>query len=209
MLFFSLPLSRKIEAVQIKFKKILMKAFFRFFYMGVGQNTFLLSPLLITPEFITLGSNVSFRHHARIEGIHSFAGDRYSPEIIIEDGVTFQQRCHITAANRLVIGEGTIASFDVMITDIDHDYHDIDTPVALQPLVIRPTSIGKNCFLGGGVKIQAGTKLGEHCIVGANSVVRGVFPSFSVLAGAPAKIVKRYNFETNTWQKTDSSGDFV
>lgn len=50
-----------------------------------------------------------------------------------------------------------------------------------------------------GVAIQAGTILGEQCIVGANSVVRGTFPDYCVIAGVPAKIIKIYNKESGEW----------
>ena len=52
-----------------------------------------------------------------------------------------------------------------------------------------------------GVAIQAGTILGKHCIVGTNSVVRGIYPDFCVLVGSPASIVKRYNIKTKKWEK--------
>ena len=57
--------------------------------------------------------------------------------------------------------------------------------------------------------ILPGTELGDHCVVGANSVVSGSFPNYSVLVGAPAKIIKRYDFATQTWRKTDSKGNFI
>jgi acetyltransferase-like isoleucine patch superfamily enzyme len=52
-----------------------------------------------------------------------------------------------------------------------------------------------------GSAIMAGTRLGKQCIVGANSVVKGEFPDYCVIVGAPAKIVKKYNFETQEWEK--------
>lgn len=54
-----------------------------------------------------------------------------------------------------------------------------------------------------------GTILGEQCIVGANAVVRGIFPDYCVIVGVPAKIIKRYNPSTKSWQKTNSKGIFV
>jgi len=44
-----------------------------------------------------------------------------------------------------------------------------------------------------GAAIQARTVLGEQCIVGANAVVRGIFPPFSVIAGVPGRIIKRFD----------------
>lgn len=67
--------------------------------------------------------------------------------------------------------------------------------------MVRHTEIGENCFIGYGAAIQAGTVLGRQCIVGANSVVRGEFPDYCVIVGAPARIVKRYNPVSGEWEK--------
>ena len=47
--------------------------------------------------------------------------------------------------------------------------------------------------------ILPGTMLGKHCVVGANSVVRGVFPDYCVIVGTPAIKVKHFDFELNKW----------
>ena len=56
---------------------------------------------------------------------------------------------------------------------------------------------------------MAGTTLGKQCIVGANSVVKGNYPDYCVIVGAPAKIVKKYNMERCIWQKTNEFGRFI
>ncbi|SON51004.1 DapH/DapD/GlmU-related protein [Vibrio tapetis] len=132
-----------------------------------------------------------------------------SGEIHINDDVSIGQNFHITSAGKIVIEPGVIISANVFVTDIDHEYRDIKLPVSSQPLIISNTCIGQNSFIGIGACIQAGTKLGKHCVVGCNSVVRGSFPDYSVIVGAPAKIVKRYNKKTNSWDKTDSKGNFL
>ena len=63
-----------------------------------------------------------------------------------------------------------------------------------QPLIGRPTSIGEFCFIGTGVSILSGTRLGKNTIVGANSVVVGKFPDNSIIAGNPAKIIRMRTF---------------
>ncbi len=50
-------------------------------------------------------------------------------------------------------------------------------------------SIGDNCFIGEGVIILLNTSIGSNCIIGAGSIVKGTFPSNSVIAGCPARVV--------------------
>jgi acetyltransferase-like isoleucine patch superfamily enzyme len=130
-------------------------------------------------------------------------------EIHIKDDVSIGQNFHITSSGKIIIETGVIISANVFVTDIDHEYRDITLPVSSQPLIISNTYIGKNSFIGIGACIQAGTKLGKHCVVGCNSVVRGNFPDYSVIVGAPAKIVKRYNEKNKSWDKTDDKGNFL
>ena len=53
-----------------------------------------------------------------------------------------------------------------------------------------------------GVKIMAGVHIGEHSVIGANAVVTHDIPPYSVVVGVPAKVIKKFNFETNQWEKT-------
>lgn len=52
-----------------------------------------------------------------------------------------------------------------------------------------PVQIGNNVFIGMGVTILMGTKIGNNCIIGADAVVKGNIPSNSVVAGNPAKVI--------------------
>jgi acetyltransferase-like isoleucine patch superfamily enzyme len=123
-------------------------------------------------------------------------------QIHIHENVTIEQDFHITAIGDLHVGSGCKILANVMVTDIDHEYRDTTRPVAEQPRVFSETRIGENCFIGMGARIQAGTILGRGCVVGANAVVRGEFPAHSVIVGAPGRIVKRYDPESDTWLRT-------
>jgi acetyltransferase-like isoleucine patch superfamily enzyme len=52
--------------------------------------------------------------------------------------------------------------------------------------------VGNGSWIGHGSVILPGAQIGEHVTIGANSVVTGVIPSFSVAAGNPAKVIRRY-----------------
>lgn len=128
--------------------------------------------------------------------------------IIFENNVSIGQNFHITSAENLIIGADTTILGNVFVTNIDHDYQEIGKHILDQQMIVKETKIGKNCFIGYGAAIQAGTVLGYQCVVGANSVVRGNFPDYSVIVGSPARIVKRYKLETKTWDKTNPDGSF-
>lgn len=205
----SLPLSRKLQYFENAILKIKGIVVYRFLFKEFGKGSILRRPLFISYESVEVGDNVLIWDDSRIEAVESHFDSDYKPMIVLGDGVTIQQRCHITAAGKLDIGSGSTVLFDVMITDIDHEYQNISMPVSQQPLLVAKTTIGDNCFIGSGAKINAGTTLGKHCIVGSNAIVRGDFPDYCVIVGMPAKIVKRYDSTTKSWLKTNSLGDFI
>ncbi|QUM83587.1 DapH/DapD/GlmU-related protein [Moritella sp. 28] len=169
---------------------------YRAIFNRIGNLCYIGPPLYIeNSKNTTLGSKVRIFPGLRLES-------HYSGKIIIEDDVAIGQNFHITSAEGIVeIASKTTISGNVFITNIDHNYTDIDEHIMNQKFIIKDTFIGENCFIGYGVAIQAGTKLGRQCIVGANSVVRGHFPDRCVIVGAPAKIIKLYNEETGNWER--------
>lgn len=208
--FLKLPFLDKLDLIKAKLAKAKTHLFYRFFFRDIGAGSVIRSPLLLrNSRYVTLGKRVFIRDGIRIEGVSNWNGENYFPELIIEDNVSIEQNCHIIFANKMIIGANTTISFGVMITDIDHEYREIGVHILKQPLITRTTIIGENCFIGSGAKIQAGTILGKHCVIGANAVVRGEFPDYCVIVGAPAKIVKRYNVKSCKWVKTNSKGEFL
>jgi len=179
----------------VKIFWILRALLYKPFFGKFGIISYIGKPLFIKgSRRIFIGKNVRIFPQLRIEVHHK-------GKIIINDNVAIGQNVHITSASNLSIGENSTILANTFITNIDHDYSEIDKHILDQKMIINETIIGENCFIGIGVAIQAGTILGKQCIVGSNSVVRGHFPDYSVIVGSPAKIVKKYNFETNRWEK--------
>lgn len=120
----------------------------------------------------------------------------------IGENTSIGQNFHVVAYNNpLIIGKNVTISGNVFITNCDHSYDKLDTHILEQPIIEKKTIIGDNCFIGYGAVIQAGTILGKQCIVGSNAVVRGEYPDYTVIAGNPARIIRQYNQQTNTWEK--------
>jgi len=159
---------------------------------------------------ITIGCKSIISAGARIEAIQSYAGKKYSPRIIIGDGVCINQNFHCTSASLVCIGAGTSITANCGIFDIIHPYDDIHTNPREQDIKVKPVIIGENCLIGMNSVILPGVNLGKHVIVGANStVLNGNYKSYSVLIGSPARVVKRFDVQNNMWRKTDDAGNFI
>lgn len=184
---------------------ILRGLMYKPFFGKFGLPSYIGKPVFIGKfKQMFIGQRVRIFPGARIEVV-----DKES-SIIFEDNISVGQNLHIISGGgqKLIIGTNTTISANVFITNVDHEYKEIDVHVLKQNILMKNTRIGENCFIGYGVVIQAGTILGKQCIVGANAVVRGNFPDYSVIAGVPAKIIKRYDGKSETWKRTSDEGKF-
>lgn len=159
------------------------------------------------PVFLEGTKNITIARRVRI-----FPGARMQcigkGRIYIGENTSIAQNLHITAMQEtLAIGKGVTILGNVCITNIDHEYQQIDVPILEQKMSYNKTEIGDNCCIGYGACIQAGTILGKQCIVGAGAVVRGTFQDYSVIVGVPAKVVKKYNANTQKWERINSYGE--
>lgn len=193
-----------------------MALFRRFWYTinkskfkKLGINSFVKRPLIITPFCISIHENVFVQPNSRIEGVINYEGVNFEPNIIIKENCTIEQNLHLTCAGNIFIGKNTAIAANVTITDINHPYERIDLPVERQPIIVTPVYIGDDCKIYNNAVILPGTKIGKHCVVGANSVVFGNIPDYCIVAGSPGRIIKRYCFEKKEWLKTDKQGNFI
>lgn len=106
----------------------------------------------------------------------------------------------IYARKGIEIGDNTAIGGNVKI--LDNDFHPIEAEERIRLLndprggdsdliPSRPVHIGKNCFIGCNAIILKGTILGDGCVVGAGAVVAGEFEAGSVIAGNPAKVIRK------------------
>ncbi|WP_195927080.1 acyltransferase [Turicibacter sanguinis] len=165
------------------------------FFGKIGWASYIGKPIFLRRcKNIFIGSRVRIFPGSRMETYNDGTID-------INSNVSIGQNFHVTSAGKLIIKQNTTISGNVFITNIDHEYQHVDCHILEQPMLIKDTIIGENCFIGFGARIQAGTILGKHCVIGTNSVVRGEFPDYCVIVGTPAKIIKTYNHQTKEWER--------
>lgn len=167
-------------------------------FRRVGKNCSI-RPILnmTTPQNISLGDEVSV-------GIFCWLDTNTSinkrPSLIIGSRVHIGAYSMIIAAHKIKIGNNVLLSERVTILDHAHAYEKINLPVIDQPIIIKGEIIIEDeCFIGINSFIMGNIRIGKHAIIGANSVVTHDVPPYSVVAGSPAKIIKRYDFKKKAW----------
>ena len=175
---------------------------FWFYTKKVGYQTYIYSRYIKIKSIrdICIGNGCKIMAGARIETISNYAGVSFRPQIIIKDGVCINQNFHCTCAESIVIGAGTSITANCGIFDIEHPYTNINVNPRKAEISVNAVSIGENSLIGMNSVIMPGAHLGKHTVVGANStVLKGNYPDYCVLAGSPAKIIKRYDEAINKW----------
>ena len=145
-------------------------------------------------------------------GVSLSAGMVPGQECITSPVVKIGDRCLIGKGSGIVghfsitIGNDVWTGHHVYITDQNHGYEEVDTPISQQSQPERPVVIGDETWLGYGTVVLPGVTIGKHVVVGANSVVTHDLPDYSVAVGAPAKVIRRYeNGEWKSVHHTDKS----
>lgn len=86
------------------------------------------------------------------------------------------------------IGEETMIAMHCCILSSEHTVAKRGGLTRHQPDTLLPTRIGRDVWLGAGVKVLAGVAIGDGCVVGAGAVVTGNLAPYSIALGVPARI---------------------
>lgn len=154
------------------------------------------------PKYIELGNNVSLGKRCRIYCYDNYANVPLSPSIVIGPGSMFGDDCRFLVADRLTVGKNVLAASYILVTTENHGMN-CDLSYSTQPLVTGPVEIGDECWIGEGVTIMPGVKIGNKAIIGAGSVVNRDVPAYTIAVGNPARIVKRWNEDASRWERIE------
>ena len=134
---------------------------------SIGKDPYILEP-------------VSF-----VAGSNLFLGD----EVFINSNVTFIDAAPIHIGNHTMIAPGCV------LTTVDHP----KSPKERRGFSCsaRPINIGRDVWIGANCTIFPGITIGDNVIIGANSVVNKDIPSNSIAVGAPARVIKENEDDTD------------
>jgi acetyltransferase-like isoleucine patch superfamily enzyme len=137
---------------------------------------------------IRLGRNVTLGRGASLiaTGVIAHLGE----------GIRMGDRCAVGAGSFLAgqggieIGDDTIMGPGVRIVSENHRFSDVTVPIRAQGVRRIGIVVGTDCWIGAGAIILDGVSLGQGCVVAAGSVVTGIVPPLSVVAGVPARVIR-------------------
>ncbi|WP_256013635.1 acyltransferase [Desertivirga xinjiangensis] len=99
------------------------------------------------------------------------------------------------------IGNNVMLAQNIVVSGLNHGYEDVNVPPAEQEVSTKAIIISDDVWIGANSVITAGVTIGKHSVIGAGSVVTKSVPDYAVAAGNPARIIKKYNFESRTWER--------
>lgn len=99
------------------------------------------------------------------------------------------------------IGNNVIIAQNVVISGLNHDYHDVNSPISSQKIITSVITIEDDCWIAANAVITAGVSIGKHSVIAAGCIVTKSVPAFSVVAGNPGKIIKKYDIQQKLWVK--------
>jgi acetyltransferase-like isoleucine patch superfamily enzyme len=113
----------------------------------------------------------------------------FGKNISIGKNVFFNTGCSFQDRGGITIGDGTMIGMNVTIATLNHGLS-LDTRNTTYP---SPVNIGDNVWIGSNATILPGVTIGDNSVVAAGAVVTKDVPENTVVAGVPAKVVKKIN----------------
>lgn len=152
------------------------------------------STILIGGKHISIGNSFVSRSRLRLEAHDKYGEQIFTPEITIGNNVQMLFDNHISAINKIVIGDNVLMASRILITDLSHgqtDRESLDSFPVDRPLYSKgPVIIEDNVWIGTGAAILPGVTIGKGSVIGANAVVTHDIPEYSIVGGNPARVIK-------------------
>jgi len=165
------------------------------------------------PQLIHLGDNVKLGPNSVLRALTKGPGSwlehpegehisqTFKPELRIGDRVTATGALQVVAHEKIIIEDDVMFANNVFICDGLHGFERGDIPYKYQGIFrIKPIRIGRGSWLGQNVVVMPGVTIGELCVIGANSVVNKDIPDNCVAAGSPAKLIRRWDSQSEAWK---------
>ena len=129
------------------------------------------------------------------------------PKLSIGSDVNIEQNVHIVCGSSIEIQDRVTITGGCAIVDVEHPFEDIEDPVRIGMRLRMQGNrvvIGAGSFVGFNSIILPNVVIGCHSVIGSHSVVTRNVPDYCVAVGNPARVIRRYSLETQSWERCAS-----
>lgn len=156
-------------------------------------------------RLMDFGEGLTTGYNCRFEVVDTIDN---SKRLIFGNNISIGDNVHISASESVTIGDNCLLASKIYISDNSHgDYSNNNcasqptNPPNDRPLFKKQVRIGNNVWIGENAVILPGVEIGNGCVVGANAFVNKKFGDNYIIAGVPAKAIKRFCEIEEKWVK--------
>jgi acetyltransferase-like isoleucine patch superfamily enzyme len=157
----------------------------------LGRNVYLDYGVYLhaCPQGIVIGDDTFVMHNSELH-VYNFRG-------LPQSGIWVGRNCFlgeftlIRGQGGVHIGDHVLLAPRVQLLAVDHLYDDVTRPVIQQGIRGLGITVEDGAWIGGGAIVLDGVRVGRNSVVGAGSVVTRDVPPYTVVAGVPARVIKR------------------
>jgi acetyltransferase-like isoleucine patch superfamily enzyme len=201
------PLLNKVHSVSTLYYRMKGVVLYRRVFAKFGKGSCIRKPMLIlNPSYMSVGDRVSIRDGARLEVV--LTSDHRVPHLSIGNDTNIEQNVHIVCHSRIHIGNHVSITGYCSVVDVTHPFDNVRDMTKIGARIKDEDSfveIGDNSFIGYGSVILPNVRIGINVVIGANSVVAGDVPDYSIAAGTPAVVLKQYDWTAKDWVRVGAA----
>lgn len=195
-------------------KRIITKAFFgnkyvlKIKYIGEKSKVGLLHNFL-NGKYIEIGKGTSIGRYCKLHCYDRNNNIKYTPSIKIGNDCMIGQNFSVMSADSVIIEDKVLMASYITIVNENHGMNvEDELDYRRQPLVTAPVIIKEGAWIGERCCILSGVTIGKRSIIGSGSIVNKSIPDYCIAVGSPARVIKKWNFQTHQWESVNkNSGD--
>lgn len=168
-------------------------------FASFGSDSTICYPAILQGvKDIYIGNRTTIHANCRMQNYYE---DGNNPSIHIGNHCYIGYYFSILNASSVTLGDDVLIASHVLISSENHGVNpESEIPYMNQSLISKAVSIGDGCWIGENVCILPGVSIGKKCIIGAGSIVTKSIPDYCTAVGNPARVIKKYNFNTHRWE---------
>lgn len=190
---YSYDISQKIKAS----RDIIYTTWLRNFLASIGKDSTICYPCKLgdNPQLIDIGDNTVIRDFCVIQAETRYKDQIFNSSIIVGNNCDIGAFNHITSVGNIIIGNGVLTGRRVLISNNNHgDFSEEyleKSPVNRDVISRGDIIIEDNVWIGEGASILGKIRIGKGAVIGANAVVTKDVCEYTLVAGNPAKTIKK------------------